>query len=790
MTPTATLEQAIQYHQAGALSQAEYLYRQILQSNPNDADAMHLLGVVAYQVGQPQEAMPYLQRAVEQRPGEAHFHVNLGLAYRALGRLDEALASYRLALRLNPRVGGAWNNIGNIFRDQNKLDEAAQSYRQALEVQPDLAEAHNNLGTIFHAQQQLDDAAPCYREALRLQPAYAQAHTNLGNTLVQQRKLDEAAACHRQALRLQPNFADAHINLGGVLYAKGELEEAIACYRQALQLKPQSAAAYVSLGAALAAAERLDEAITCYQQVLRLQPDFAPAHHNLGAVLRDRGKHDEAIACQRQAIRLQPDYGEAHAHLGHALIDQLKMEEALASYEQALRLKPSTALRIHAATVVPQLYRSKDDLLFWRQRVTEEVKKLREEGVALDLTGQTASAPFFLAYQGMNDRDLQREIAQLHRAPQEEPPAGGSDSPKIRVGFISRYFKNHTIGRLMRGTIATLSRKSFNVSVLSVGNHTDSQAKWIRQHADEFVQVPFSLPAARRVIAQQRLDVLFYTDLGMDSFTYSLAFSRLAPVQCVTWGHPVTSGIGTVDYFISSEHLESDEWESQYTEKLVRLKNPAIYYYRPMAPSPLAARATFGLPETVTLYGCPQSLFKFHPEFDEILGGILRQDPQGTLVLVQGEHSHWEQILRQRFAATMPDVLERVRFLPYQEHDRFLNLNAVVDVLLDPIHYGGGNTSYEGLALGVPIVTLPSSLLRARITHMLYRQMGVLDCVVHSAQEYVERAVRLGTDADFSAEVRAKIRGNSDLLYENKKGVQELEQFLEEAVAQTRKHRE
>ena len=335
----------------------------------------------------------------------------------------------------------------------------------------------------------------------------------------------------------------------------------------------------------------------------------------------------------------------------------------------------------------------------------------------------------------------------------------------------------------MHGMMAKLDREKFVVSVLSVGRHDDDPAQWIRRHADEYVELPLSVPQARRMIAQQQLDVLFYTDIGMDPITYSLAFSRLAPVQCLTWGHPVTSGMDSIDYFISSEELESAESDQHYSEKLVRLKNLAIYYYRPVPPSPLLGRSAFGLPETGCLYACPQSLFKFHPEFDDILGDILRQDPQGTLVLLQGKHQYWERLLRERFANSVPDVLERIRFLPHQPYDRFLNLNALADVLLDPIYFGGGNTSYEGFALGVPIVTLPSPLLRARITRTLYHQMGVLDCIVQSPQEYVERAVRLGTDLDYRASIKDKIKTASDVLFENSSGMRELERFLQEAVA-------
>ena len=144
-----------------------------------------------------------------------------------------------------------------------------------------------------------------------------------------------------------------------------------------------------------------------------------------------------------------------------------------------------------------------------------------------------------------------------------------------------------------------------------------------------YVEVPTNLPAARQAIAGQRLDVLYYADIGMDPVTYSLAFSRLAPVQCVTWGHPVTTGLDTIDYFISMDAAEPEDAAEHYTETLVRLKALSVYYYRPEPPASLKDRAAFGLPEECHLYSCPQTLFKLHPEFDDLLGAILRRDPQG-----------------------------------------------------------------------------------------------------------------------------------------------------------------
>ena len=206
--------------------------------------------------------------------------------------------------------------------------------------------------------------------------------------------------------------------------------------------------------------------------------------------------------------------------------------------------------------------------------------------ITLDLSQHLAVPTFTTAYQGMNDLEMHQAITKLYRAPTDPkpPPAAPGERGRIRVGFISQYFRDHTIGRLNLGLVQKLSRDDFHVTVISTAAHKDEMAQTYRKHADQYVVMSPDVNAARKQIADLRLDILFYTDLGMEPLTYTLAFSRLAPVQCVTWGHPDTTAIPTIDYFISSEDLDTPDAQSFYTEKLVRLKLPAVYYHRPEPP--------------------------------------------------------------------------------------------------------------------------------------------------------------------------------------------------------------
>jgi predicted O-linked N-acetylglucosamine transferase (SPINDLY family) len=186
---------------------------------------------------------------------------------------------------------------------------------------------------------------------------------------------------------------------------------------------------------------------------------------------------------------------------------------------------------------------------------------------------------------------------------------------------------------------------------------------------------------------------------------------------------------------------------------------------------------------------CPQTLFKFHPDFDDILARILHEDRRGLLVLIEGGHPNWAKLLLERFARAFPNDVDRVRFLPQMPTLDFLSLLTLADVLLDTIHFCGGNTSLESFAFGIPIVTLPGKFLRGRLTLALYQQMGVMDCVAENAESYVNIALRLANDRRWRDAISSKINSRAHVLYEDIEAVRELEHFFEWAADPARKRK-
>jgi tetratricopeptide (TPR) repeat protein len=336
-TISEALATAIQHHQGGRLQAAEQIYRQILAVEPNQPDALHLLGVVASQVGRHDVAVQYIEQAIRFKGNAAAFHNNLGEAYRASRRIPEAVACCRRALELKPDYAEAYSNLGNALKEQGKLEEAIACYRRALELKPDYVEAHNSLGVAFKEQGKLEEAIASCRRVLELKPMYAEAHNNLGVAFKEQGKLEEAVACYRRALELKPDYVVTHSNLGNALMDLGKLDEAAACHYRALELNPDHARAHSNLGLVFKEQGKLEEAAACCRRALELNPDLAEVHSNLGVVLNEQGKLDEAAACWRRALERRPDFAEAHGNLGSALAQIGDLQGAEDSFRAALR---------------------------------------------------------------------------------------------------------------------------------------------------------------------------------------------------------------------------------------------------------------------------------------------------------------------------------------------------------------------------------------------------------------------------------------------------------------------
>jgi len=354
-TLSESLAAALQHHQAGRWQAAEEIYRRILQVDPAHPDALHFLGVLAHQKGQPQTAIEHIGQAIRSKADDSVVHNNLGEAFRAAGKLPEAIDCYRRALEFQPDYAEAHNNLGNAFQEQRKFDVAIESYRRALNVRPDYAKAHFNLGITFREQDNSDEAIACLRRALAFKPDFAEARSNLGLLLRAQGDLSEALTCCRLALQINPGSAEAHNSLGLVLRTQGELEEAANCCRRALQIQPDYAEAHNNLADVSVELGSLPEAEAGFRRTLQLQPQFVPAHIGLAMLLRGDLPDQDLTALENRLAQL-PLGERVRAGLTFALAHVLDGRGDHARAAECLRQANSLRLKLARNRYDPTAY--------------------------------------------------------------------------------------------------------------------------------------------------------------------------------------------------------------------------------------------------------------------------------------------------------------------------------------------------------------------------------------------------------------------------------------------------
>lgn len=754
------------HHQAGRLDEAHAGYRAVLAIDARNFDAEHLLGVIALQRARPEEARTHFERAVELAPESATAHSNLAETFRRLGRLPDALSQLQLATRLDPQLVEAQFNLGGLLRGLGRNEEAIDAYRRALALKPDFADAHASLGAALREVGNLQEALACGQRALALKPESAALHLNVGNLLREKGFMDEAGAAYRAALERDPLLVEAYNNLGNVLRHQGRADEALACYERALTVKPDFAEALLNGAQVLREQRRFADAVTAYRLLIEARPDMAEAHLDLGNALKGMGDNEGALACYAKALEVDPDYAEARW--------------------------------AHAMSQIPMLARNASELAPSRAAFGRELAAL-EDWCDARGPGRAARAvgtqqPFYLAYQEADHRALIARYgalcARLMYAWQE---AAGVPMParivraQTRVGIASAHIRDHSVWHaIIKGWLAHLDRDRYDVRVFHLGSANDIETAHAKTLATHYAFGKSDFAEWSRVIHGHQLDVLIYPEIGIDPVTAKLAALRLAPVQATSWGHPHTSGLPTIDYFLSAEAFEPPGAESHYSERLVRL--PAFgspYLPTKVAPA-VVDLAALGLRPDVPLLLCPGTPFKYTPIHDAVLVEIARRLGECQFAFFIPEPAELMHLVRERlagaFAAAGLDLAASAVFLPWQSRAAFYGLMQEADVYLDTIGFSGYNTAMHAIECGLPIAAWEGRFLRGRLASGILRHMGLDDLVADTVPAYVETVVKLAQDAAHWGAVRERMVAARARLYGDAEPVRALERFLEEVV--------
>ena len=752
-------------HFAALEEQLEHL----LAGRPRHAFLWGLLGAARQMRGK--DGLSALRKAAELKPADAEAHCNVGAALHERGQIG-AEHSYRRALALDPRHARATLGLANLLAASGRTDAAEAAFRQALKLDPRHPGAMLGLGDTLTRLGRLDEAEELLRQALA-GPAAAEAQLCLGNLEQKRGRAAEAEARYSAALAIDPRLARAHNNLGSTLLGQGRTAEAMDCFCAALRIDPGYGDAHANLGVAFARENRFAEAESCCREALARVPARTDFLGQLALALREQGKREEARAVYREWARLdahaaEPRLGEAMLALPIAPRDRAEADDAPARFGEAL-----------------------EELARWLDADPSHPAAL---GSAVG-----AHQPFHLAYRAGNHAALLGRYGDLaaHPFPPPELPAQAGRA-RIRLAVVANQVRRHSVWDIvLRGLLAHLDRSRFEVVLYHTGSGEDAETAAARAMVDAWREAR-EFPGFDGLLEKLREDApdaILYPELGMDPVSFRLAAHRLAPLQMASWGHPVTTGLPSIDLYLSGELLEPEHAAAHYREKLVRLPGTGCCTTPPeIAAEPLADDVA------ARLDACPgprlviaQRAFKADPAHDALYAGIARATGDCSLILLEDPVYPWATtVVRARletaFRVCGLDPARHLLEIPWLSAGQFRSLLDRCDVFLDCPAFSGYTTAWQAAHAGLPMVTLEGGFLRQRLAAGLLRRIGMTEMIAANEREYVAIAVRLAHEAQVPERRQARragLRGAAPLADEDRTVVRAFEAVVAGELART-----
>jgi protein O-GlcNAc transferase len=729
--------------------------------------------------------------------------VNLGFVLREQGRTSEAREVLDRAVSIATDDADAYYLLASILESTGPSDAEISYLQKAIELRPDFDFARRQLIIAYFKSSRHSEATALCEESLAMSPDSAELHFYRSNLYVHTNEKEQAIAGCKRALALNPGLLAAQQSLSRLLFDTEQFEEAETSYRREIKLTPDHFGAYHQLGMVLHRTERYAEAIEQFKQAISLKPDSAASHWNLGnsySYFSDAAEENLILAHEsfEKAAAIAPEISEFAYSLGLSYWRRAEFDRALAGFNRAIDLDSGNVQARWARVMLwAPVFSGSNDGSLERSGLGAELSRFEDWWIENKCDGPRFVGelqPFFLAYQEEDNLALLTQHGKIcamsmqrwldgEKSPAFVRPAAS----RIRLGIVSADIRLHSVWMaLIKGWLQSFDTDRFELVIFSLADRVDQETAWARSKSDVLIGGPKTLSQWVAAIREQNCEILLYPAVGMHPLALKLACLRLAPVQMNSWGHPDTSGLPTLDYYVSADCFEPANAQAYYSEKLICLPHLGSRI-QPMALQSVdldfaALNIDLGRPILV----CPGSPFKYQPTHDHVLVEIARRLPHAQFIFFRPVESAIVNVLQGRitkeFEKAGLDVMDHVRFIRWLNMNEFHILMKHGTVMLDTIGFSGYNTALQGVECGLPVVTREGQFLRGRLASGILRRMDLQELIVENAEDYVNLVVRLVTDKDYRTHIRKELEQRRSVLFDDESAMGPFQDFLESAA--------
>jgi len=685
------------------------------------------------------------------------------------------------------------------LNDLNQYQDALIFLQHATSIGPAYPETWSNLGISLNNLGLHSGAIDAYGEALKMNPQASDVWINRAGAFSRLGQYENALDSCEHSIALDYNQPKAWLSKAYALENLQRYDEALMACKEVLKLNGNSLAeAWFSIGGILGRLRRYDESLSAYEKAIELRPDYAQAWNDRGCILQELFQIPHALNCYQRAVSINPHYIDAIYNQGTAFYELLHTKEARESYQSILALEPNNLQAQLALTlsVIPVILPAKNNIQELRHQLSTALDDF-DRWIIKNVTFITApnigsNQLFYLAYQELNNRELLSKygniccklmITWLNGSALKPIPCLSRSKNKIKVGIISGHIRNHSVWHaLIKGWVDHLDSEKFELHIFYLNSMVDSETEHARTKVASFTQHQEKLEDWIESIKEKAVDVLIYPEIGMNERTTQLASLKLAPIQLASWGHPETTGLPTIDGYISANAFEPINSENHYSEKLIKLPNLGCHYTKKLVvPEPINLRS-LGLRESTVLLLCPGTPFKYSPSKDWVLVEIAKSLGNCQFIFFIDDKKWFSKALEQRlqeaFSSSGLNAKDYLKFIPWQSPEKFYWLMKNVDIFLDTIGFSGFNTAMQAIECDLPIVSQDGLFMRGRLATGILRAMSLEELIAANEQEYISLVIRLAINAEFNKKIREKIYKNKYLLFEDHEPIKALENHL------------
>lgn len=663
----------------------------------------------------------------------------VAVEYQQAGNLPMAMSIYRQILLDQPNHAASIGNLAIVAKQLGNYDLAIKLLNKLIQLNPNDSNSYNTLGNVYYEIGNREIAIDYYKRAIKLDSAFISAYNNLGIAFQEIGDMDQAVSYLRNGLNYDSQSTSIIFSLANVYYQLADFNSAVRYYQEFIQLDPKHSKAYSNLALCFKALNKNDLAIQNLKQAIKMEPNSANAHYNLGNVYQELGQNRMAIEKYQRAIQINPNLSQVHINLAKILGDLQQHEKAVQYLKKAAQLSPNDAdIHYNLGNLVSKTLDYRKSSRFYQIAIRLGSRQAIHNYL-MDLNYVADLDPYFIFDEHqVNAKKLQTNL-DFDSCQHSSVSIKTSKNQRIRVGYLSSDFREHSVSYFFQSIIKNHDNKKFETFCFYNSDVEDQVTRKIRNWSDHFISIhELSDFVAFQEIKKWDLNFLIELNGHTNGNRLSILRSGIAD-SVLSWiGYPNTTGLNSVDYKISDTYCDPRPSADQfYSEELIRFDRFFMVYEPPpilptIKPSPY-------LNNHYLTFGSLNNFKKITPDMIHLWAEVLLNFPDSRMILKNSNQPSQKQkdVVLQSFKQSGLEE-KRLEFIDrLDDHEDHLSVYNSIDVSLDTHPYSGTTTTFESLAMGVPVFTLVGQLHASRVTASILHQLGLSDFVVKNKKDYI-----------------------------------------------------